>query len=356
MIFPDGGPEIVPAPTETPDDLHLLRTSTLFPGEGPDLSAFGPIADAERPKTADDRGDESVVEQSPIKPEPSRQVSAPQLTNPTVQNNETDPEPDPAPDQAGMSIGMALGDPDEDLSRHTKEEEDPVEQTSPNEPLKSISLPTPLPESRLDGLKINDGNITLKQKSSRWKIWGGLFGKKAADAASPTTHLQQKQTGSTPASRPRTKTMPSRTQPPQRSDMPSKMEGSGASRGKGRIHRMQSARLTKSKEGTRPDFKRARTAPFLRSEEKRPHPPNVANAEKPFPKLQLEGQPMLSIDIPNVQLERYSVMFDSLLKPTPSSSSSSSLLVRRNAHLDNVRTDGAKNKVTVSLIRRVHKH
>jgi hypothetical protein len=54
------------------------------------------------------------------------------------------------------------------------------------------------------------------------------------------------------------------------------------------------------------------------------------HTEKPY-----NGQ-MLDVDIPSIQLERYSVMFGSVLqKPT---STASSLLARRQATLDKLKT------------------
>jgi hypothetical protein len=66
------------------------------------------------------------------------------------------------------------------------------------------------------------------------------------------------------------------------------------------------------------------------------------------PEITLEGGPLvdnhqsdykgLDVDIPSIHMERYSVMFGSSLQKPPGSSSSSSLLARRQATLDKLKT------------------
>jgi len=339
-LFPDGGPDIVPTPARTGDDLHLLRTSTLFPGGCPDLSSFGTKVNTERPRTADDRSGGDPIEQSLIRPRPAHQVSDPSKYRAPLQRNRSEP------DGEEMVIGMALGDPEEDSSWTTKDQS-PANHHSSNEPSTTSSTPIPHAERQLDSHGVGHGIDALKRKPSKWKTLGGIFGKRNISPASSTTQFHQIQHDSQPASHQETRITSHRTSPPQRVDVPMKTETSGVvHRGKGRNHRRKSSRLTKTKEGTRPDFRRARTAPQLHLEEQRQTPlTKDANADNTFPKLHLEGQPMLSVDLPDVQLDRYSIMFSGLLNP----SLPSSLLVRRHAHLDNVKTDGNEGKVMPSL-------
>lgn len=196
------------------------------------------------------------------------------------------------------------------------------------------STASPLSKAHLDRQGKAPGpatlNTPLKRRPSRWNILGGLFGKKNVSPSSAVTQIYQMQDGSKPASH-------------HKDNVLIGTESLGVvPKGKDRFHRSRSSstRLTKTKGGTRPAFRRTRTAPT-------PHPPEVdpspsskgSNADNIFPKLQLDGQPMLSVDIPNIQLDRYSVMFGGLLQPTPPPPSQPSLLVRRQAHLENVQTD-----------------
>ena len=68
------------------------------------------------------------------------------------------------------------------------------------------------------------------------------------------------------------------------------------------------------------------------------------------PKLKLDGKSLLQVEIPSVEMERYSVMFSNLLQPP----TTSSLLARRQAHLDELYTgasnEEARDTVSISVI------
>jgi hypothetical protein len=70
--------------------------------------------------------------------------------------------------------------------------------------------------------------------------------------------------------------------------------------------------------------------------------------EPPTPSLRLESSPMLDVDIPRIEMERYSVMFGSLLKPRDSS-----LLTRRQATLEKLRDPGDPAEKVLDMNERV---
>ncbi|KAI9875534.1 MAG: hypothetical protein M1830_008361, partial [Pleopsidium flavum] len=226
LLFPDGGPDIVPTPAKTRDDLHLLRTSTLFPGECRVLSSFGSLETAERPRTADERSGGEPMEQSLNRPRPTRQGSSPPAYEASLPTNHDEAN------EEEMAIGMALGDP-EDLSWTTREQ-DIVTHHSSNEP--STTSSTPIPQSEVR--KAGDGTGALKRKPSKWKILGGIFGKRGVSSASSTTQFYQIQYDSSPTPHHQTNKPPYAAPPPHRVEMPNKKETSEVvHRGKGRNHR-----------------------------------------------------------------------------------------------------------------------
>lgn len=108
----------------------------------------------------------------------------------------------------------------------------------------------------------------------------------------------------------------------------------GRPRGRARTN---SERNTKQE----PDIQRANTVPGdFQFQESRDKP--LPKGPKQFPsfvdirppEIKLDGGPLLDVDIPSIEMERYSVMFDSVIKPI---SSASSLLARRQATLDKLK-------------------
>jgi len=168
----------------------------------------------------------------------------------------------------------------------------------------------------------------LKPKSSRWKLLGGLFGggKKTPSAF---YQLQPETTHQTVVE----------ADPINYEEPPSLSEKKPQkSRGRGRTN--SERKTSKSK----PNLKRAETAPldfdFQEAE--------ARNVQPATPEITLEGGPLvdnhqssykgLDVDIPSVHMERYSVMFGSILQKPPGTSNSSSLLARRQATLDKLKT------------------
>jgi hypothetical protein len=219
-----------------------------------------------------------------------------------------------------MEIGMALGSP-------THQPTDWQTQTRFETITRSPS-PDMMDDSSMGGLV-----APPKPKASKWKILGGIFGgrKHSASQATPFYQLQPEPTQ-----------MPVAPQADFVSfGEPTTSEARPKSRGRGRT---LSERKTKK---NKPDLKRAETAPlrfdFQENGQQRTATPEITleggplmdnvrsgHTEKPY-----NGQ-MLDVDIPSIQLERYSVMFGSVLqKPT---STASSLLARRQATLDKLKT------------------
>ena len=103
-------------------------------------------------------------------------------------------------------------------------------------------------------------------------------------------------------------------------------------------------------------MKRSQTAPL-----KFDFASNTGKTQTPTPEIRLEGGLMsdnaqhgqkgllLNVDIPTTQLERYSVMFGSVLQKPPNTVTSSSLLARRQATLDRLKTVNEALALKVSL-------
>jgi len=376
MIIPDGPPDPIttPIPATSCDGLHLIRSNPEMSSEGPEAA----LERLERPKTADAASCAASFEQvANQRLSADQSTSLPNLQTPIQTSGD-------GGEKEELLIGMALGDPDEDLVVTTNNQdtahrcslevaEHPVMQsmeqsstvtdkvseerdlpTVPSEreqitvisdPLHSkkpstTSLsPTPHSDRQMEAFGLADVNKPLKRKPSRWNILGGWFGKKNVPTGSAPTQTYQLPDDSKPFAH-------------HKENVLIGTESLGlVPKGKDRNHRSRSSstRLTKTKGGTRPTFRKTRTAPS-------PHPPEhgrnpfskESNADSTFPQIQLEGQPMLSVDIPDIQLDRYSVMFGPLLKPTSTLASQPSLLVRRQAHLEDVKTDCQDGEVLIN--------
>lgn len=100
------------------------------------------------------------------------------------------------------------------------------------------------------------------------------------------------------------------------------------------------------KDGRKAHLGRSHTAPLLRPGESSSKMASGDRGEKQSCQLlPFEEISLLQVEIPNVEMERYSVMFGSLLQP----STSSSLLARRHGHLDELKTmAAAPDKVYLS--------
>jgi hypothetical protein len=223
-----------------------------------------------------------------------------------------------------MEIGMALGSPTHQPTDW--QPQPPFASSSRNETPDSV-------DTYID----NDVQLATpsKHKASKWKIFGGLFGGKK-DAGSPQAFYQLQPEGVV---------------------VQTTWEADYTNFGEPVNSSVQSSKSRgQKKDKNKPKMKRAQTAP-LNSD----FPDSSrAKAMTGTPKITLDGEPlavhpggklghggqMLNVDIPSVQMERYSVMFGSLLQN--STQSSSTLLARRQATLDRLKTVNEELALKVS--------
>ncbi len=163
----------------------------------------------------------------------------------------------------------------------------------------------------------------VKQKNKGWKIFGGFF---SAKKPAPSTAFYQVQPEGT-AKKMAEAEFVFTDAPPMSEKKPLRARDRGRSISERRARK------------DRPDVKRTETAP-VHFDFQTPTPAITLEGEalvddgsKP---MKNKGKSLLDVDIPDVQMERYSVMFGSVLgKPA---STSSSLLARRQATLDKLKT------------------
>ena len=223
-----------------------------------------------------------------------------------------------------MEIGMALGSP---THQPTSWQSHIPQETS-------TRSPSPI-DTSMDGWV--SAATPAKQKSTRWNPLRGLFGGKKSNSTSQQPFYQLQPEGTI------TTTVESDyinfEDPPTSSEKkPSKPRGRG---------RTNSEKKT---EKHKPDMKRAQTAPLNfdfqdasrgRSQTANPQimldgGPMVDNVIQAGHSDNIQGGLMLDVDIPSIHMERYSIMFGSLLQKP--SNTSSSLLARRQATLDRLKT------------------
>ncbi|EPE24292.1 hypothetical protein GLAREA_08143 [Glarea lozoyensis ATCC 20868] len=215
-----------------------------------------------------------------------------------------------------MEIGMALGSPSHPPAGWQQQQQ--YEDTTAN----------PMPDT-MNGSMAQASPLPSKQKSSKWKMFGGLFGGKKNIGAQQQSFYQLQteipQQGATIT----TTTEPNYTSFAEPTEEPSKSRTRG---------RSISTRKTKKKDA-RPDVKRANTLPPTR-------PEFQSESGRETPQITLDGGPLnnaaykplghkLDVDIPSIQLERYSVMFGNVLQT--GNGTTSSLLARRQATLDKLK-------------------
>ncbi|TAQ87159.1 hypothetical protein B7494_g4538 [Chlorociboria aeruginascens] len=240
------------------------------------------------------------------------------------------------PDKARMNvqppeggIGMALGSPTHLPVVGTWQSQIPFESAS-----RSFSPDT------FDNSTDGGAAPAPITKSSKWKILGGFFGG-GKKPQSPFYQLQHEVPDTIPNQHTIIQADPVHAETPSSSEKKIKP-------------RREKTISERKPEMRKPDMKRANTTPLnLEFESSRSGITQVVP-----PKIRLDGNPMasdnpktsqnqghqgnlLNVDIPSIQMERYSIMFGSVLqKPT---SSSSTLLARRQATLDKL------NKVNEAL-------
>jgi hypothetical protein len=220
-------------------------------------------------------------------------------------------EPEYIEPDAQMEIGMALGSPSHPPMRWKS----------------NIQLGMPdehdLPESFEPVTGWNISSAPSKQKLSKWKMFGGIFGKKPS-----TTTFYQVQ--------------PNATTIREADYAPFSSPASSAGRLPGR-GRANSEKKLKSHKA---DVKRSNTVPLDFNFQEAS---SSVKSHDPPPEIRLDGGPLLNVEIPSTQMERYSVMFGSVLKPN---AQTSSLLARRQATLDKIKTvnEATAKRVSISKV------
>jgi len=225
---------------------------------------------------------------------------------------------------AELQIGMALGSPAHPPSCW------PSEPVSWQPQSQTDSTPRTLsPEQDM----AMDGRATpvngAKPKGSRWKMLGGLFGagRKNSEPA-PFYQLQPE-----PAH-----------QVTIEADTGNIVEPIVEKRPRVRGRTLTTSEHTTEKR--KPDMMRSNTLPVDVNHNipgsSRP-PEIIINNGRDFidaaPSHKYKSQGLLDVDIPTIQMERYSVMFGSVLQNAPSTTAgSSALLARRQATLDRLKT------------------
>lgn len=293
---------------ETKDDLHF--NPLALHGRGTTFYNFPLPGSLPTPVTSPKSSAPSIHESSLVRPSTPESMEITSASAPV-------PEPTTTMNVPQGQIGMALGSPSHAPA-----------------PWQEYSVETYIRHESPDQMDVSvDGswdNPPLKHKPSRWKILGGIFGggKKAPPA------FYQLQTEQPQPSE------PDHIQEPVSSEKRPKSRGRGWS--------------NSTRRKNKPELSRSNTAPAFAM--------SGARAAAGTPEIMLEGGPLienasmfaqkgaglLDVDIPSIHMERYSIMFSGVLQG-PNQTSSSSLLARRQATLDKLKTVNEALALKVSL-------
>ena len=226
------------------------------------------------------------------------------------------------------AIGMALGSP-----RQNQPWSSPQLRQQEKSNLGSAQVAA----SSLESEWPNGNEGAAKAKSSKWKTFGNFFGAKRqlesqSQASSPFYQLETQRTSPVEATeKPHWNSTSPKNEPPRPNSSPKK-ESQGRGRGYSRSERLVDTNPPKPIEANPPKpavkpahmdimaASRLRTVPPAMGGVSPKVPPkdyvtNPVLKPKPVDK----GPLMLNVDIPSVQLDRYSVMFGSLLGSAPKS-------------------------------------
>ena len=225
-----------------------------------------------------------------------------------------------------VEIGMALGSPSHQTNNSWQQQQSHFDSYS-------TSL-SPEQDMSLDGWATH--SPAIKPKSSRWKTLGGLFGGSRKNSEPQAFYKVQ-------------------PEPIYQATAEGGItDHEDRSRGRSRTNHDK-------KPEKKPDTTRSKTAPLNFN----------FNVNEPAgtPQITLDGDPirdnlnrsqsyssggMLDVDIPTTQMERYSVMFGSVLQKPTSSATPSSLLARRQATLDKLKT--VNEALALKVLLTFHSH
>ncbi|KXJ95374.1 hypothetical protein Micbo1qcDRAFT_192416 [Microdochium bolleyi] len=205
-----------------------------------------------------------------------------------------------APTPREEQIGMALGSP----SFAPPQRNDSVLQNP-----KSAGSPA-MTSPYVAGIDVTSPNAPLPRKASgKWKIFG-MFGRRPSESSSQSPAPNQNDMASS-------KSRPDFPQTPRSQTMPSPQDYGKESKRRPSVSKMRKAKTNQ-------------VAPPMPS-------PYGASSKALDPQDGQSG--MLDVNIPSIELERYSVMFEKVLNP-----SRTSLLSRRQGALEQLKTVGESNE------------
>ncbi|KAL8845747.1 MAG: hypothetical protein Q9221_009109 [Calogaya cf. arnoldii] len=284
-------------------------------------------------------GDHVASKSRPLEPSHDRVVYPHSSAENTVNGSHTSPEP------PEMMIGVALGSPGKS----------PLPSLPPEDSISWTSGSCELQNHTTSRPNDQEG---LHSKASRWKTFGGFFGKRSASASSPQpfenrpsplgahknhdanqllqSSLERHAILNTPSG-------------PQRDWIGSGQLASQPDRERRTLRKKPSLKRTQL---ARKQMRDAESPSFPETNKMTDHREGSSNRpheDAPLGSSVRQARAkasLLQVDIPNIELERYSVMFSSLLQPCqqpstsrqPSPNRQPSLLARRQASLQELQT------------------
>ena len=243
-------------------------------------------------------------------------------------------------DSDEIVIGLALGSPG-----HPPLQPDDQDVDVPG----SFSLPI-YPSSQLGAVsKVGTGGSSITRKGSKWKSFGSLFGRKNSSARAPQVppfyqldHAHRERPDRQHINQDHLETKALRRK---RADSARTVQGK-----RGRANTLQNTPKSESNGLFRRNSSRRKglrtrktDADKLIPKMRVSHSARSAHAaaetlEPPTPPTKTlrphRGPSLLQVQIPNIELERYSVMFGEVLDPKPRQNSQPSLLSRRQGQLE----------------------
>ncbi|KAK8060409.1 hypothetical protein PG996_010339 [Apiospora saccharicola] len=219
------------------------------------------------------------------------------------------PTPESASDSS--SIGMAIGGSPvrQQTASSSQQTLRPVFSRNPTSPLSAV-----------ESVGSTESSPGAKKQTGKWKLFG-RFGKKHSESAQPSPTTSVSSNDAKGASR-----------PGQASAVP-RVEGER------NVARNNTVSAPKTPGRHKPVVVRSATMPYM--DQPQPSRPNNASASTDTFRGAGNGAPpasgLLNVDIPDSNMERYSIMFGDVLK---NNNSASSLLARRQATLNKLKTLG----------------
>lgn len=257
----------------------------------------------------------------------------------------------------GKTIGLALGSPHESPLPPLPLEDRLEKQMA------DCKFAESNPRNEGDSYANHKEVDSEKPRMVKWRSFSGLFGRKRAISPSAPLYQVQSSGGEDPEqgqSQPLTigrvlsddhqpLVLPSQQrQVSQMTCSPNRVHDNNSSAQSQRRVRSRRKDINPAVSPIRPKLPRSTTCPMGEHRATCPVPPPKDVETKPgIATLQFNGSSLLQVEIPSVQLERYSVMFENLLRAPPSSP----LLARRHGHLEELGSiDHFKTQVNGSCL------